>query len=63
MTQDRPTDPLVSGIKRALFHFSKAAFEVASGVGELLTGVTRTVRPGDGADEPESDGPQKIDIE
>ncbi|GMQ93099.1 MAG: hypothetical protein BMS9Abin12_0576 [Acidimicrobiia bacterium] len=63
MTQDRPTDPLVSGIKRAFIHFSKAAFEVASGVGELVTGVTRTVRQSDGTDEPESNGPQKIDIE
>lgn len=63
MTQKRGTDPLVSGMRKAVLHFSKAALEVASGVGDLVTGITRTVRPQGDGDDAERDGPQKIEIE
>lgn len=63
MTDSRNTDPLVAGVKKAFLHFSKAAIEVASGVRDIVDGVSETVRPGNGDDEPESGGPQKIDIE
>jgi len=63
VTDSRNTDPLVTGVKKAFVHFSKAALEVASGVGDLVTGVSRTIRPDDSNDESAADGPQKIDIE
>jgi len=63
VTEQRGTEPLVLGLKKAAVHFSKAAVEVASGIGDLVIGIAGTVRPAaddaDGAD----DGPQKIDIE
>ena len=63
MTQSKGTDPLVSGVKKAALHFSKAAIEVVSGVADLVTGVTQTVRRGDDVDGTGADGPQKIEIE
>jgi hypothetical protein len=63
VTQSSGTDPLVAGLQKAAMHFSKAAFEVVSGVGDLVTGVTRKVRPGSDGDDPAPDGPQKIEIE
>jgi len=63
VTDSRNTDPLVTGVKKAFVHFSKAALEVASGVGDLAIGVARTIRPDDSNDESAADGPQKIDIE
>jgi hypothetical protein len=53
----------VTGVKKAFIHFSKAAIEVASGVGDLVTGVTRTIRPDDSNDESDADGPQRIEVE
>ena len=44
-------------------HFSKAAVEVASGVGDLVNGVTATVRPTADDSDGDSGGPQKIEIE
>ncbi|MDK1018055.1 MAG: hypothetical protein QGD89_01440 [Actinomycetota bacterium] len=62
MTQKGSTDPLVTGIKSAIVHFSKAAIEVASGVGSLVTGITRTMRSDDERDDVE-DGRQRIEVE
>jgi hypothetical protein len=53
----------VAGVKKAFIHFSKAALEVASGIGDLVAGVTETIKSDDSDDEPPADGPQKIDIE
>jgi hypothetical protein len=63
VTENSGTDPLVAGVQKAALHFSKAAIEVVSGVGDLVTGVTRKVRPDSGKDGPTPDGPQKIEIE
>jgi hypothetical protein len=62
VTQGKGTEPLVSGLKKAALHFSKAAIEVVSGVADLANGVVKTVRR-DGDDGPRTDGPQKIEIE
>jgi len=59
---DTPLDPLVKGTKVATIHFAKAAFEVASGVGALLVGVSRTVRPEPAADDEDS-GPEHVTVE
>jgi hypothetical protein len=63
VTENQGSDPLVTGLHRAALHFAKAAVEVVSGVGDLVTGITRTLRPDDGEEDPSSDGPQKIEIE
>lgn len=63
MTDKRGTEPLVSGLKQAALHFSKAALEVASGIGDLVAGITQTVRPQGKGDDTAPDGPQKIDVE
>ncbi len=63
MTQSNGTEPLVSGVKKAALHFSKAAIEVVSGIADLVTGVTQTVKRGGDDDASGVDGPQKIDIE
>lgn len=42
---DTPLDPMITGTKRAALHFARAAFEVAAGMGALIAGVTKTVRP------------------
>lgn len=63
MTEQRATEPLVSGLKRAAVHFSKAAVEIASGVGDLVSGVAATVRPTADDSERDANGPQKIEIE
>lgn len=61
---DKPdVEPIVAGLKRAFVHFSKAAIEVASGLGDVVQGVARTMRPEEGDDGSASDRPQKIDIE
>ena len=59
---ESPLDPQVKGTKVATFHFAKAAFEVASGVGALIVGVSRTVRPEPEQDDDES-GPQHVTVE
>ena len=63
MTHNSGTDPLVLGLQKAALHFSRAAIEVVSGVGDLVNGITRKVRPDSGTDDSASDGPQKIEIE
>jgi uncharacterized membrane protein YhiD involved in acid resistance len=63
VTEQRGTEPLVSGLKKAAVHFSKAAIEVASGVGDLVMGIAGTVRPAADDTDGDADGPQKIDIE
>ncbi len=63
MTANRSSDPLVTGVRKAFIHFSKAALEVASGIGDLVTGITETIRSDDSNDEAAAGGPQKIDIE
>jgi len=62
MSDDKPTDALVSGVKTAVVHFGKAAFEIAAGVGALFSGVTKTVRPGASDDDSDS-GHQKVPVE
>jgi len=62
MTDQRPTDALVGGVKIAVVHFGKAAFEVAAGVGALFVGITRTVR-NDSSGKDSDDGPQKVTVE
>jgi hypothetical protein len=63
VTESQGTDPLVSGLQKAALHFSRAAVEVASGVGDLVTGIVHKVRPDGGDDDSAADGPQKIDVE
>jgi hypothetical protein len=63
VTQSKGTEALVSGVRKAALHFSKAAIEVVSGVSDLVTGVTQTVKRGGEDDGPGADGPQKIEIE
>jgi hypothetical protein len=48
---ETPIEPLVDATRKATVHFAKAAFEVASGVGALMTGIVRTVRPETQGDE------------
>jgi len=62
MSDDKPTDALVDGVKTAVVHFGKAAFEVAAGVGALFVGITQSVRPGRQGGDEES-GPQKVPVE
>ena len=62
MTDDRSTDALVDGVKTAVVHFGKAAFEVASGVGALFIGIAQTVRPSP-RDDDDRRGPQKVPVE
>lgn len=62
--RDKPdVEPMVAGLKRALVHFSKAAIEVASGLGDVAQGVARTIRPEEDDDGSASDGPQRIEVE
>ena len=61
MSDEKPTDALVDGVKTAVVHFGKAAFEVAAGVGALFVGITQTVRPGSPDDD--GGGPQKVPVE
>lgn len=63
MTENQPTDPFRSGLQKAAMHFSKAAFEVVSGVADLVNGITSTVRPADSGDDSGEDRPQRIEIE
>ncbi len=62
MSDEKSTDALVDGVKTAVVHFGKAAFEVAAGVGALFVGITQTVRPGSQGDE-DGGGPQKVPVE
>ena len=39
-----PAEPLVEATKVAVGHFTKAAFEVAAGVGALFVVITKRVR-------------------
>jgi hypothetical protein len=59
---DTPLEPLLKGTRTAAFHFAKAGFEVASGLGALIVGITRTVRPEDDP-EGDEDGPQHVVVE
>ena len=61
MTEDKMIDPLVVGVKTAVTHFGKAAFEVASGVGALFVGIAQTVTSADSDDE--GSPPQKVEVE
>ena len=61
MSDDKATDALVDGVKTAVVHFGKAAYEVASGVGALFVGITQTVRPTSQGDD--ENGPQKVPVE
>ncbi len=49
--QETPIEPLVEATRKATVHFAKAAFEVASGIGALMAGIVRTVRPESEGDE------------
>lgn len=62
MSDDKSTDALVDGVKTAVIHFGKAAFEVAAGVGALFVGITQTVRPSSRGDD-DTGGPQKVPVE
>jgi hypothetical protein len=63
VTDSSGPDPLVAGLQKAAIHFSKAAIEVVSGVGDLVAGVARKIRPESGEDDPGPGGPQRIEIE
>jgi len=62
VTDNEPNGELVDGVRRAAIHFSKAAFEVASGLRDLISGVVATVRPPGDEDDGENDV-ERIDIE
>lgn len=62
MTESNRTEPLVDGVKVAVIHFGKAAFEVVSGIGALFVGVTKTVRSDDEDDDGASSA-QTIEVE
>lgn len=62
MTDQKPTDALVGGVRTAVVHFGKAAYEVAAGVGALFVGITQTVRKDSGGEAPRN-GPQKVTVE
>jgi hypothetical protein len=62
MTEEKMTDPLVDGVKTAVVHFGKAAFEVANGIGALFVGITRTVKPDSECDD-DSPGAETIEVE
>jgi len=62
MSNETPIGPLVEGAKKATIHFAKAAFEFATGVGALVSGVVGTVRPDD-RDDPEAHRPQHVPVE
>ena len=62
MTEDKTIEPLVAGVKTAVTHFGKAAFEVASGVGALFVGITQTVTSAD-SDDDSGSPPQKVEVE
>ncbi len=48
---ESPIEPVVEATKKATVHFAKAAYEMMSGFGVLLSGVVQVVRDGDQADE------------
>ena len=48
---ETPLDPMITGTKRAALHFARAAFEVAAGMGALVAGVSKTIRPPDEEDD------------
>lgn len=48
---DSPIEPVVEATKRASVHFAKAAYEVVSGLGILVSGVVRVVRDDDAEDD------------
>ena len=56
-----PLGPLVDGTRSATIHFSKAAFEVVSGVAAIIGGVVAVVRPA--PDDDESHAPQHVPVE
>ena len=56
---DSPIEPVVEATKKASVHFAKAAYEVMSGFGALLTGVVRLVRD----EEPPTSQSQHIPVE
>lgn len=56
----RQRRPLRTGVRRALLHFSKAGYEVVSGLAALVEELVSSVR--DDTDEP-GEGPQHIDVE
>ncbi len=58
---ETPIDPIIRGTKEATLHFARAAFEVAAGLGAIVTGVTRTIRPDDGPDDEHR--PQHVPVE
>jgi hypothetical protein len=60
MTDETPIGPLVDASKRATIHFAKAAYEVFTGVGALVAGVVKTVRP---PDDDDTGGPQRVPVE
>ncbi|GMQ94866.1 MAG: hypothetical protein BMS9Abin12_2380 [Acidimicrobiia bacterium] len=62
MSDDKPTDALLDGVKAAVVHFGKAAYEVATGVGALLGGISQTVRPTPPGDDDDG-GHQKVPVE
>ncbi len=62
MSYDKSIDPLVDGAKTAAIHFSKAAFEVATGIGALLAGITQIVWPGE-QDGEETASYQTVEVE
>jgi hypothetical protein len=56
-----PLGPLVDGTRNATIHFTKAAFEVVSGVAALVGGVVAVVRPA--PDDDDAHAPQHVPVE
>ena len=57
-----PLGPLVDGTRSATIHFTKAAFEVVSGVAAIVGGVVAVVRPAPDDDD-DAHAPQHVPVE
>ncbi len=58
---ETPLDPVITGTKKAAIHFTRAAFEIAAGMGAFVAGVTKTIRPPEDTDE--ESGVQHVPVE
>ncbi len=58
-------DAIRMGIRRAGFHWLRASYEVVAGVGALLSEITQVRKSdsGNGEDDPEDQGPVRIELD